>query len=396
MVERIRRIYRMLFVLFLREVPTETPPTPKASKESQRDPDLYSFKAHILDYLDDQFEVLKRMKKHDREAYALYKKVGAFIMADMWEFENAWDHEEYRHMRGWWKTHRPSFAAFYMGHHWREINIIGADIRDDKIRPSFIYFSKYDRKHPPIGIQRPRGDGDVYTVSFYFDGAAERGMPYGGVAQYAVHVTPEGDIQCLKSLLDEPVEVRVKKRRGRGRTFRVPNRKWGYPPFFENYAEEVNTPIENFLIGTFVMAVSAYSRQHEEMTKIRVTKGGLAAVFSIPVLRTPYFFKDREYYKTPSGSRKPIFHIVRSHKRDLVSGGETYVRTHFRGQRAFQWNGYDIRITVPGWHHLDLAGMDAKAQDVADDDDQTGYLDMEEVGDWYTSVENSELSWDKK
>jgi hypothetical protein len=79
-----------------------------------------------------------------------------------------------------------------------------------------------------------------------------------------------------------------------------------------------------------------------------------------------------------------------------VSGGETYVRTHFRGQRAFQWNGYDIRITVPGWHHLDLAGMDAKAQDVADDDDQTGYLDMEEVGDWYTSVENSELSWDKK
>ena len=390
MVERIRRIYRMLFVLFLREVPTETPPTPKATKESQRDPDLYSFKAHILDYLDDQFEVLGRMKKHDREAYTLYKKVGAFIMADMWKFENAWDYEEYRHMRGWWKTHRPSFAAFYMGHHF------GEDLCDDKVRPSFMYFSKYDRKHPPIGIQRPRGDdGDVYTVSFYYDDTVLGGM----VARYAVHVTPEGDIQCLKSLLDEPVEIRAKRRSGhvrKGQTFRVPNRKWGYPPFFENYAAEQNKPVEDMLVASFVMAVNAYSRQHEEMTKIRVTKGGLAAVFSIPVLRTPYFFKDREYYKTPSGSRKPIFHIVRSHKRDLVSGGETYVRTHFRGQRAFQWNGYDIRITVPGWHHLDLAGMDAKAQDVADDDDQTGYLDMEEVGDWYTSVENSELSWDKK
>jgi hypothetical protein len=40
--------------------------------------------------------------------------------------------------------------------------------------------------------------------------------------------------------------------------------------------------------------------------------------------------------------------------------------------------------------------MDAKAQDVADEDDQTGYLDVKRIGDWYTSVENSELSWDKK
>ena len=58
MVERIRRLYRLLLVLILREPPLETPPPPKAAKESARDADLYSFKAHILDYLDDQFEVL--------------------------------------------------------------------------------------------------------------------------------------------------------------------------------------------------------------------------------------------------------------------------------------------------------------------------------------------------
>ena len=369
-------------MLWIWKEPPPPPPPKQVRRGAARDADLYSFKAHILDYLDNQFESLEKMKKQDRGAYNLYKRVGAYIMADSWVFDNGWDYEEYRHMRGWWKTHRPSFAAFYMGHHF------GEDLCDDKVRPSFMYFSKYDRKHPPIGIQRPRGDGDVYTVSFYFDGAAERGMPYGGVAQYAVHVTPEGDIQCLKSLLDEPVEVRVKKRRGRGRTFRVPNRKWGYPPFFENYAEEVNTPIENFLIGTFVMAVSAYSRQHEEMTKIRVTKGGLAAVFSIPVLRTPYFFKDREYYKTPSGNRKPIFHIVRTHKRDLQTGGQTYVKTHFRGHRHFVWNGYKINITVPGWHHPDLVGLDAKAHDLAEEDDQTGYLDEKQIGDLYTRIEN--------
>ena len=383
MVERIRRLYRLLLVLILREPPPETPPPPKAAKESARDADLYSFKAHILDYLDDQFEVLGRMKKYDREAYTLYKKVGAFIMADMWRFENAWDYEEYRHMRGWWKTHRPSFAAFYMGYQTTD------DACDDRIYPSFLYFRKYDSKKQPVEIQRAHGDGDTYTVSLYYDDPAQGGM----VARYAVHVTPEGEIRCLKTLMDDPVVVRVKRKSGhgpRGRTFRVPNRKWGFPPLFEAFAAEQKRPIEDLLIGNFVMAVSAFSRQHEEMTKIRVTKGGLAAVFSIPVLRTPYFFKDREYYKTPSGHRKPIFHIVRAHKRDLSTGGETYVRTHFRGHRAFNWNGYDIRITVPGWHHLDLAGLDAKAHDLADDDDQTGYLDVKGIGDFYTSVENEE------
>ena len=372
-------------MLWIWKEPPPPPPPKQVRRGAARDADLYSFKAHILDYLDNQFESLEKMKKQDRGAYNLYKRVGAYIMADSWVFDNGWDYEEYRHMRGWWKTHRPSFAAFYMGHHF------GEDLCDDKVRPSFMYFSKYDRKHPPIGIQRPRGDGDVYTVSFYFDGAAERGMPYGGVAQYAVHVTPEGDIQCLKSLLDEPVEIRAKRRSGhvrKGQTFRVPNRKWGYPPFFKNYAAEQNKPVEDMLVASFVMAVNAYSRQHEEMTKIRVTKGGLAAVFSIPVLRTPYFFKDREYYKTPSGNRKPIFHIVRTHKRDLQTGGQTYVKTHFRGHRHFVWNGYKINITVPGWHHPDLVGLDAKAHDLAEEDDQTGYLDEKQIGDLYTRIEN--------
>ena len=274
MVERIKRLYRLLLVLILREPPPETPPPPKAAKESTRDADLYSFKAHILDYLDDQFEVLGRMKKYDREAYTLYKKVGAFIMADMWRFENAWDYEEYRHMRGWWKTHRPSFAAFYMGYQTTD------DACDDRIHPRFLYFRKYDSKKQPVEIQRAHGDGDTYavhlstawgasgvrldtpaladgdtyTVSLYYDDPAQGGM----VARYAVHVTPEGEIRCLKTLMDDPVVVRVKRKSGhgpRGRTFRVPNRKWEFPPLFEAFAAEHKRPIEDLLIGNFVMAV---------------------------------------------------------------------------------------------------------------------------------------------
>ena len=377
---RIRQFYRRLLLwIWIRKEPPPPPPPPKAA----RDADLYSFKAHILDYLDNQFEALGRMKKQDRGAYNLYKRVGAFIMADSWRFENAWDYEEYRYMRGWWKTHRPSFAAFYMGH-----SIESKDVRG-RLYPSFLYFSKYDGKRPPPGIQRAYGDGDIYTVAFFYDDPAQGGR----VEKYAVHVTPEGEIRCLKTLLDDPLTIRAKRRSGagsRGRTFRVPSRKWGFSPLFEAMAVEHKMSIENMLVGNFVMAVNGFSRQHEEMTKIRVTKGGLAAVFSIPVLRTPYFFKDREYYKTANGNRKPIFHIVRTHKRDLQTGGETYVRTHFRGHRQFDWNGYKISITVPGWHHLDLAGLDAKAHDLAEEDDQTGYLDEKQIGDLYTGIENDD------
>ena len=380
MVAQIKRFYLLLLLWIGKEQPSETLP----ASRPEREPDLYSFKANILDYLDDQFRVLKRMKKHDRGAYDLYKKVGAFVMADMWSFENAWDFEEYRHMRGWWKTHRPSFAAFYTGYRYR-----ADDDDEDKILPSLIYFQKYDKKKPPQKVQRMHGEGDIYTMSFYWDNRDK----IATVGEYALYVSKDGDIKCLKVLMNEPVNVRAKRRSStvpRGRTFRVPNRKWGIHPFFTNWAKDVGMEVEALLIGNFIMAVNAFSRQHEEMTKIRVTKDGLVAVFSISILRTPYFFKDREVYKTPSGQRKPIFHIVRAHRRDLQTGGETYVRTHFRGHRKFVWNGYSINITVPGWHHQDLSTLDVKSHSVADDEDQTGYIDMKEIGDWYTGIENEE------
>ena len=379
MVAQIKRFYLLLLLWIGKEQPSEALPVSKP----EREPDLYSFKANILDYLDDQFRVLKRMKKHDREAYDLYKKVGAFVMADMWSFENAWDFEEYRHMRGWWKTHRPSFAAFYTGYRYR------ANEDDGKIFPSLIYFQKYDKKRAPQEIQRVQGSGDIYTMAFFWEDKNKTAM----VGEYALHVSEDGDIKCLKTLTNVPVSVRSKRRSSwgsKGRTFRVPNRKWGIHPFFKAWAKDVGREVEALLIGNFILSVNAFSRQHEEMTKIRVTKDGLVAVFSISILRTPYFFKDREVYKTPSGQRKPIFHIVRAHKRDLQTGGETYVRTHFRGHRKFVWNGYSINITVPGWHHQDLSTLDVKSHSVADDEDHTGYIDMKEIGDWYTGIEKEE------
>jgi len=37
-----------------------------------------------------------------------------------------------------------------------------------------------------------------------------------------------------------------------------------------------------------------------------------------------------------------------------------------------------------------LSTLDVKSHSVADDEDQTGYIDMKEIGDWYTGIENEE------
>ena len=54
---------------------------------------------------------------------------------------------------------------------------------------------------------------------------------------------------------------------------------------------------------------------------------------------------------------------------------------HFRGQREFVWNGYRVRISVPGWHHANMAEIAAAFHDRAKDEPrEAGTLSMEQLG----------------
>jgi hypothetical protein len=123
------------------------------------------------------------------------------------------------------------------------------------------------------------------------------------------------------------------------------------------------------------------------MTKIHVRKKRLKAVFSIDVLRTPYFFSDRDPVIT-NGVKKRIFHIVRAHKR-LVGATETYVKTHFRGLRRFVWNGYSVNVTVPGWHHADFAVFDAGAIDCEPGKSRDEMIGMKKLGKRIAELEDA-------
>ena len=123
------------------------------------------------------------------------------------------------------------------------------------------------------------------------------------------------------------------------------------------------------------------------MIKVKAYKGRLAAIFSVNVLRTPYFFKDRDLCVNVRGKKKKIFHIVRTHIRKTGS----VVRTHFRGMREFNWNGYKIRITVPGWHHVNTHDLDIGATDGEHVEDIKDYMDMAVLGKTLSGLEEDSV-----
>jgi len=111
--------------------------------------------------------------------------------------------------------------------------------------------------------------------------------------------------------------------------------------------------------------------------QVNVSNGHLTAVFCIDMLRTPYFFADRDIeYK---GSK--IFHIVRAHRRVGAGGNETFVKSHFRGLREFVWNGYSVRITLAGKHHADLldANFGSYEEGILNDENET--IGIKELAD---------------
>ena len=102
-------------------------------------------------------------------------------------------------------------------------------------------------------------------------------------------------------------------------------------------------------------------------------------MFNIEMTRTPYFFKNRSKTVSVNGSTRKIFHITRAHKRIGAGGRETFVKSHFRGERKFMWKGYDVQITMPGLHHKPIQEFSAPAR-FGDGRRKKGEMYLDELG----------------
>jgi hypothetical protein len=338
----------------------------------------FSFRDTILQQLERYFVYLGRMKKHDPDAYGYYREVGATILpylaTNAWNRKVATDDEAARKrntpLAEYFNKTRPSFGCF----------VYGADPETEKFEqqnkdkkgnvfwvPKFMYFRKY--KRPPPELQMISG-GDIYTMTIWWDRPFDKKIQYGKPQEFGIFISHDGsEVIALKSCHTKYITMPSKKERPtRKQTpFRrrelghitVPTKAWHIPGEFESWAHDHDDDAQHFLTELFKESIQRNEMSQYSMTRVAATRGAETAVFSVNIRRTSYFFQDRDVTVGEDGSRKRIFHFVRPH----VRADGTEVKAHFRGEREFSWAGYDIKITVPGRDHFDLADMDLGAED---------------------------------
>jgi hypothetical protein len=419
--------------------PPRDPSKPKRKRPEVR-PDTspekwgqYYFRDAILDQLDRYFIYLKRMKYHDRDAYELHRRLGIHIMPqsavqafDDWRDEGSMDD-----LDTWFIEHRPGFGAVSYGLDYASVDeehttVVDAspeqmkeiggwrNLRKDpliakhrtatvsrgesiKLKsgetvqtsiiwiPKFLYFTKY--KKPPAEVQKV-SDGDVYQLTVYWDRTDHHSKGFdkrhkGGIPQdYAVCVDKSGKVRILRMLIHEKVNIRTRHGIDRGKMFSIPNTHWGIPTDYLNWAVGRKESPENYLRRCFIEAALMYETASlGSMIRIEATKGGLTAAFAVEIKRTAYFFKDRDVGNvTATGRKKPIFHIVRPHMRHTKHGDKP-VKMQFRGDKEFEWAGYQIKITVPGIDHFHLPEFNVGSVSLAAHEVKKGMVNMAELGD---------------
>lgn len=342
----------------------------------------FSFRDTILDQLERYWIYLERMKKHDRDAYEFYKRMGATVMPPIsWflhqgvahkreifkDLEKEW---KLQPLSPWWKEHRPAFGCVTFGI-TKQIETEELTHRDPDhptLRlwvPKFLYFTKY--KTPPANVQ-PTTNGDVYGMTIWWDRPHEpdaknlKKHPGGIPEQYAVYISADGsDVHVLPQCETEYVPIRRKKSNNgykRGHTFTIPHRTWHIPGHYSRWAKRLGTTPNMLLSCIFMDAANAVEQAAYSMVRVAVHNRDLTAVFGVDIKRMAYFFQDRDITLTERGARRRAFHIVRAHERRDGSA----VKLHFRGEKDFTWAGYEVNITIPGRDHFMLQefemGMD--------------------------------------
>lgn len=353
----------------------------------------FNFRDTILDQLDRYFVFLRRMYRHDRCSYDLYRQVGATLLpysavaSDKVDLQFLGQELEYKS--------RPSDKPKLPPHFVRNMPAFGCfaygtdTLTEERERqkgtnnkncwiPKFLYFCKY--RNPPPEIQ-PASGGCVYVCTIWYDrlDKVEAGRP----ACFAVLAQPDGSVRVLKILVTDQIQQRVKKGKDRGTTFSIPRKAWMVPDVVDPHEGETKT---ESLERLFCNTAAFHEAVHGSMFRVSVTRGKLTATFSLNAKRSPYFFADRDLQVNQDGVKRRIFHIVRPHKRVLASGKEIYIKLHYRGARKFTWAGYEVLITVPGLHHIPLSEFDVGSVDSYWADKRADFVTNERMGRWLSDM----------
>jgi hypothetical protein len=318
----------------------------------------------LLDRLDTQAKYVKRLKKDDPEAYLLYKNVGGYVVSDEWGTHIGSIEPKYK------VDGLPSFGLMS----WLLLSSRSQPNRNEEFYyPELVFF----RKVKWLPNVEPY-NGQIFRVGMYYFSAKKKNT--GGMGFFYVGVGRDNKVKLLKEYTPHYEVIRSARSRKNGK--RGPKRckekavvttyQWKLPRISEDAPELNYRSSQEFAETVFTLIANGVAGASGGI-HVRATKCGVSSLFCIDMLRTPYFFKDRDSVVDEDGVKKKIFHIVRTHERVLKDGQKIYVKSHFRGLRKFSWNGYDITISVPGLHHPALNDLTSAAYDLPEDTPKEGW-----------------------
>lgn len=323
----------------------------------------FTLRGDILDRLGDYFMLIDRMRKGDHEAYRFYRQLGANLLP--WLASQRYRKEEKDpefsvSISPWFLQALPGFGAVMWTRPQED------DYDKATFAPRFIYFNKYAPRGAPVELQ-PVSGGVIYKVTVYWDmpGDPKWKRSSGAPTEFGVCLFPDGRVQVLRTLLTKHISIRGKRNRANGRGRRqygtsFTRREWGHSEFFREWAGSHQQQVEDYLAWIFGLAAASHEIANYGMFKVTVRQGKLTATFNISAKRSAYFFRDRD--DVVGAEKKRIFHIVRPHMRQRGEKSSA-VKLHFRGLQDFTWNGYAVRITVPGVHHTQIQECDLESMD---------------------------------
>jgi len=356
----LERVKLWLLALFVTKKPGTKPMRRESRYKDVEEAGQWYFKRDILELLDEYMLCIKRMKKTDPDGYKLYSKLGAAIIPRRTLL--------YCKTTPRWKDRKlmPAFGA---------ISILGEPEKWDWYHMKLGYIRRLDRV--PATVEP--SNGQLYEVTLFHTNVIDDRKFNKYSQNFFVSVKEDGTVRPLRyrhrktySIHHRDGDSRADKKKKGGAYTHRGYYAWTYGPFLNDLRMKDNgfmETVEEKAEVVFSMIATTFEHTSAAL-RVSARKKGITATWGVDLLRTPYFFDERDHTYTDSGHKHRIFHIVRTHPRVLKDGTTVYVKSHFRGKRKFEWGGYKIVISMPETHHADMLNANFGGH-IYDEDEDT-------------------------
>ena len=339
----------------------------------------YGTISELLDDLDQLFADMSMLKPKKKHAQKMIKRYGPYVLninsykAAMKESWILGEEGKTQLGRGFKAYGLPAMLILY----WNDTYNRKKDLEPHPLYEKLNRTAEFSvaTKSKKIDYLIPAPNCCVYEFTYSIVDK-ESGKPIELYAYIEVNETT-GNVRAMPVKNIEHFDMKKKRNDKYARHFSCT--QWDYPTITTGGInadyERKKIEIERAFIGAYDATMT-----RESGINILVKKNKNRATFTIPQGRWKNFFKDRLDVKTASGRKRPIFHAVSSHLRELKSG-VVPVKTHYKGSRHFVWNGYEVKIILQGKHATSQASFNLAGIDEGDmpDNKKMVYMDSKKA-----------------